>query len=104
MGCRERAGEMGCEMIPAEILQFGPGKTQKVRIQMQAGEYAGLDLWLPRQRLKVLWADSGHWLTDESAFEQARLASIDAPGSTARRYWSSIPIPAKVKSVWSGAQ
>ncbi len=41
---RERSGDMACEMFPSEVLQFGPARTQKVRVQMQAGEYIELDL------------------------------------------------------------
>ena len=80
-GYRERANDSACPIIPAEILQFGPPRSQKVRVAMRGGEYAGLDMWVPKVRLRVLWAESGAWLRDERLMEAALAESADAWGT-----------------------
>ena len=80
-GYRERANDSACPMIPTEILQFGPPRSQKVRVAMRGGEYSGLDMWVPKVRLRVLWAESEAWLRDESLNEAALAESADAWGT-----------------------
>ena len=53
-GYRERANDSACPLIPAEVLQFGPPRSHKVRVVMRGGEYSGLDMWVPKVRLRVL--------------------------------------------------
>ena len=80
-GYRERANDSACPMIPTEILQFGPPRSQKVRVAMRGGEYSGLDMWVPKVRLRVLWAESEEWLRDEHLMEAALAESADAWGT-----------------------
>ena len=80
-GYRERANDSVCPIIPAEVLQFGPPRSQKVRVVMRGGEYSGLDMWVPRVRLRVLWAESEAWLRDEGLMEAALAESADAWGT-----------------------
>lgn len=75
---REPPNYIGKATIPAEVLQLGPPKTNKVRVRFLDGEYVGLAMWVPRQRLKVLWQDADAWLQDEVRFERVRAASADA--------------------------
>ena len=58
-------------LIPAEIVQFGPPKSQKVRVRWKVGEYLVLYTWLPKIRLPVLWSEAEAWLRDERLFNAA---------------------------------
>lgn len=71
---RERAFDTGCAIERVEVLQFAP-KPHKVRIRRLDGEYAGLDEWVPRVRLRFLWEEREVWLRDERALDAAMDAS-----------------------------
>ena len=43
-GYRERANDSACPLIPAEVAQFGPLRSQKVHVVMRGGVYSGLDM------------------------------------------------------------
>ena len=73
---RERAFTEGYPVVPVEILQFGPTRSRKVRVRFLDGEYAGLDQWVTRRRLKVPWAEAEAWLRDERSLMLARDASV----------------------------
>src|SRR3990172_7966208 len=75
---RERISDMSCPLIPAEIVQFGPPKSHKVRVRWQGGDYPGLDAWVPKVRLPVPWADAEAWLRDERLYDAACTASSGA--------------------------
>lgn len=74
---RARAFDPDCPIVKAELLQFGP-KPHKVRVRWLEGEYNGLDEWVPRVRLRVLWAEKDAWLQNESALYAAMDASEGA--------------------------
>lgn len=78
---RESAHALDCPVVPARILQFGPPKSNKVRVCMLGGEYAGLEMWIPRIRLLVPWRDAEAWLRDERLFAAAAEASMAQHGS-----------------------
>ncbi len=78
---RERINDAACPLVPAEILQFGPPRSHKVRVRMHGGEYPGLDMWVPKVRLPVPWSEADAWLRDEALYGAAREASRDAVGS-----------------------
>lgn len=80
-GYREKIGDSDCPLIPAEVIQFGPLRSQKVRVRMLGGEYPGLDQWVPKVRLRVLWVDADAWLRDERLLQEVRAASLDAVDS-----------------------
>ena len=80
-GYRERANDPSCPLIPAEVTRFGPPRSQKVRVLMRGGEYSGLDMWVPKVRLRVQWAESEAWLRDEGLMEAALAESADAWGT-----------------------
>jgi hypothetical protein len=82
---RERAYTQDCPVVKAEILQFGPKRSGKVRIRLQDGELSGLDLWVPAVRLRVLWDETEAWLRDEKALAAARQVSEDRIKSVAFR-------------------
>jgi hypothetical protein len=75
---RERISDPNSPLIPAEIIQLGPPKLHKVRVRWKGGEYPGLDTWVPKVRLPVLWSEAEAWLRDERLFNVAREASQDA--------------------------
>jgi hypothetical protein len=75
---RERISDANCPLIPAEIIQFGPSRSHKVRVCWKGGEYPGLDAWVPRVRLPVLWSEAVAWLRDERLYNAVRAASADA--------------------------
>lgn len=75
---REKAYTEGAPVLPVEILQLGPRRSQKVRIRFLEGEYPGLDQWVPAVRLRVPWDEAGAWLEDEKRFAAARDAFPDA--------------------------
>lgn len=75
-GYRERIGDPTCPLINVEIIQFGPPTTQKVKVRMVSGEYPGLDVWIPKARLRVPWVEAEVWLRDERLFNAAREASL----------------------------
>lgn len=79
---RERISDLDCPLVAAEVLQFGPPRSQKVRVRFEGGDYPGLDTWVTQRRLVVLWDEAEAWARDERAFEAARLASLDALGTT----------------------
>lgn len=78
---RERISDMSCPLIPAEIVQFGPPRSHKVRVRWQGGDYPGLDAWVPKVRLAVPWAEVEAWLRDERLYNVAREKSMDAVDS-----------------------
>jgi len=73
---RARISDPECPLVPAEIIQFGPPKKQKVRVRWLGGDYPGLDEWVAKVRLRVLWEEREAWLRDERLFEAVRAASI----------------------------
>lgn len=78
MAYRERISDPNSPLIPAEIIQLGPPKLHKVRVRWKGGEYPGLDTWVPKVRLPVLWSEAEAWLRDERLFNAARQASEEA--------------------------
>ncbi len=76
---REKAHTEGHPVLPAEILQFGPPRSNKVRFL--GGEYPGLDAWVPKMRLRVPWGRAEAWLRDERLLRAARELSLDALGT-----------------------
>jgi len=77
---RERAHTLDCPVVKAEILQFGPKRSGKVRIRLQDGTLSGLDIWVPAVRLRVPWDETEAWLRDEEALAAAEQASEDSIG------------------------
>lgn len=75
---RERISDPNSPLVPAEIIQVGPAKSHKVRVRWKGGEYPGLDTWVPKVRLPVLWSEAEAWLRDERLLNAARQASLDA--------------------------
>lgn len=75
---RERAHDLDCPAVKAEIIQLGPKRSNKVRVRMHGGEYPGLDFWVPKVRLKVPWEETEAWLRDERALAAASRASRSA--------------------------
>jgi hypothetical protein len=71
---RARAFDTACSIERVELLQFAP-KPHKVRIRRLDGEYAGLDEWVPRVRLRFSWDEREDWLRDERALDAAMDAS-----------------------------
>jgi hypothetical protein len=49
-----------------------------MRVRWKGGEYPGLDTWVPKVRLPVLWYEAEAWLRDERLVNLARQASVDA--------------------------
>lgn len=48
------------------MLQFGPETSKyKARVQYLAGDYAGLNEWLPKIRLVVPWESDEDWWQEE---------------------------------------
>jgi hypothetical protein len=93
---RERVSDPTSPLIPAEIVQLGPPKTQKARVRWQGGEYPGLDEWVTKRRLVVPWDQADAWLRDERLFALAREASMDADPIEHRAAWEILyvhPIP-----------
>lgn len=77
---REPPHTPGKACTPVEVLQFGPPKRQKVRIRLLAGEYPGLDLWVPLGRLLVPWEHVDAYLDDERRYEaEALRADVARP-------------------------
>ena len=68
---REPPNTPGKAAIVAEVLQFGPPKSNKVRIRLLAGEYPGLDIWASKKRLLVPWDEVDAYLDDERRYEAA---------------------------------
>jgi hypothetical protein len=101
---RERAHTLSCPVVQAEILQFGPKRTGKVRVRLHGGEYPGLDLWVPRVRLRVPWEEAESWLQDEDKLEAARQASEGAQGAAwydaADLVFSAYPRPDGILLGW----
>jgi hypothetical protein len=79
---RERISDPNCPLIPAEIIQFGRPRSHKVRVRWQGGQYPGLDAWVPKVRLPVLWSEAEAWLRDERLYHTAHEASSDAVNTT----------------------
>lgn len=52
-----------------EVMQFGPPKSQKVRVRLLDGEYFGLDQWVPKGRLTVPWEEADAYLADEVRYD-----------------------------------
>lgn len=82
---RERSSDPNCPFVSAEIVQFGPPRSQKVRVRWIGGEYPGLEAWIPRGRLCVEWEHAEAWLRDERLYEQVRVASLEALDSVEHR-------------------
>lgn len=75
---REKAYTEGYPVLPVEILQFGPPRSNKVRVRFLDGEYPGIDQWIPKVRLRVPWEQAEAWLQDERRFALAREVSREA--------------------------
>ena len=101
---RERAHTLSCPVVQAEILQFGPRKSGKIRVRLHGGEFPGLDLWVPRVRLRVPWNETESWLRDEDKLEAARRASEGAQGAVwydaADLVFSAYPRPDGILLGW----
>lgn len=78
---REKAHAEGNHVIPAEVLQFGPPRSNKVRVPCLDGQYPGLDAWVQKVRLRVPWREAEAWLRDERFPRGAREVSLDALGT-----------------------
>lgn len=78
---RARAHSLDCPVVMAEILQFGPKRSGKVRVRLHGGDYPGLDQWVPKVRLRVPWDECEAWLRDEHALDAALDASDGAKDS-----------------------
>ena len=74
-GYREPGSDLLSPLLRAEIIQFGPPKSQKVRIRMLGGRYPGLDQWVTKRSLRVPWDEAEAWLHDERRLALAREAS-----------------------------
>lgn len=74
-GYREPPWEPGKPLQPVELLQFGPKKSSKVRIKLLDGAFGGLDLWVPKRRLEVLWDKAAAYLLDEIHLAEVATAS-----------------------------
>lgn len=101
---RERAHTLDCPVIKAEILQFGPKRSGKVRIRLQGGDLSGLDIWVPAVRLRVPWDQTGAWLRDEKALAAARQVSEGRIGSVvfeaAQVVFFAYPGPGEIMLDW----
>ncbi len=88
----------GTPLIPAEVLQLGPQTTKhKVRVRYLAGDYPGLDEWVPKGRLNVPWKDAAAWMADEVCLETALTCDDDDYSETlywaVRHVFGSLPTP-----------
>jgi hypothetical protein len=72
---RERANDPGCQVIPVELIRFGPSMSQRVRVRVLDGEFADLEQWVIRRRLIVRWDDRAAWLADERRLLETIAAS-----------------------------
>jgi hypothetical protein len=101
---RERAHTLDCAVVKAEILQFGPKRSGKVRIRLQGGELSGLDIWVPAVRLRVPWDETEAWLRDEKALAAARQVSEGRIGSVvfeaAQVVFFAYPGPGEIMLDW----
>lgn len=75
---REKPHTEGWPVLQIEILQFGPPRSQKLRVRFIDGEYPGIDMWVPQVRLRVPWVQAEAWLDDERRFSAVWQASRDA--------------------------
>ena len=75
---REKPHTEGWPVPPVEIFQFGPPRSNKVRIRYLDGDYPGLDQWVPRIRLRTPWSEVDAWLRDERCRRLVVDASIEA--------------------------
>jgi hypothetical protein len=78
---RERAHDIECPLVKAEVVQLGPPRSNKVRVRLLDGEYAGIDMWTPTVRLRVPWDDVEAWHRDELAMDVASEASHQFKGT-----------------------
>jgi hypothetical protein len=72
---REKAHTVDCPVFPAEIIQLGPSRSNKIRVRFLGGEYPGLDQWVPKVRLQVPWDQVDAWQRDDQFFARAWQAS-----------------------------
>ncbi len=80
-GYRERRTALGTPVAPVEVVKMGPKPSRQVRIRWLAGEWDGLEAWVPRQRLVVPWEDAQAFIEDEERFLQVYEASHAMEGS-----------------------
>jgi hypothetical protein len=74
---REKVFEPTSPIQPAEVLQFGPPRSQKVRVRMLRGPFEGLDTWVLQRRLVARWDIAESWVRDEIRYG----AAADACGA-----------------------
>jgi hypothetical protein len=82
---RERARTPGDPVRPVETVKEGPHGSQKVRIRWLAGEYEGMEEWVPKVRLVAPWEQAEALLADERRTFAALEASGDVYGTVAYR-------------------
>ena len=84
-GYRERRTALGTPVAPVEVVKMGPKPSRQVRIRWLAGEWDGLEAWVPRQRLVVPWEEAQAFLEDEERFLRVSAASHAVEDSTVHR-------------------
>ncbi len=103
---REKPNRHGHPVWQAEIIQFGPPKTNKVRVRFLDGEYPGLDMWVPRVRLCVPWIEAGAWLRDEertiAAWEASPFDEDSVEWWAATEIFGAYPGPNAIMMGWRG--
>ncbi len=103
---REKPNRHGHPVWQAEIIQFGPPKTNKVRVRFLDGEYPGLDMWVPRVRLCVPWIEAGAWLRDEertiAAWEASPFDEDSVEWWAATEIFGAYPEPNAIMMGWRG--
>lgn len=75
---REKPRDIGWPVLKVEIVQLGPRGVQKLRVRFLEGEYPGLDLWVPKVRLRVPWSEADAWLRDERLLDACWDVSFQA--------------------------
>jgi sulfopropanediol 3-dehydrogenase len=92
---REHAHTPGDPVRPVEIVKEGPPRSQKLKVRMLDGEYAGLEQWIPQVRLIAPWVDAGAVLEDE----RRMLDALDASKETHGDAYGTVAKVAGVKRV-----
>jgi hypothetical protein len=102
-GYREHARTYGEPLHPVEVTKEGPKRSTRVRIRRLDGEYEGLEEWVPRTRLLVLWSYVEALMEDERRV-LAALAASDEVYETPRhkaveRVFWALPLEGDVISL-----
>jgi hypothetical protein len=77
--------ERGAALVPVQYVKDGPPRSRKVRVRYEDGEFAGLEVWVPRQRLVCAWEEADAFEADEERLAAVRAASRDAIDTTEHR-------------------